>query len=113
MSDKIVLLASGTLTATATTVLYTNVSGEEATVMQIDIQNNTGTPITGAGVVMSIGADAIGTRIFHAGTQLGANEKKPSYYSPGHPLTGTQEIRGSTVTTTTVTFAIWGTRRLV
>lgn len=111
MSDKLVLIASGTLTGTPGTVLFTNTAGEEVVVMQIDIQNNTGVAVTD--VRMSKGADAAGTRIYHAGSTLAPNEPKQKFYSPGDPLTGTNAIQGSCGTNGAVTFAIWGTRRLV
>lgn len=110
MSDKLVLIASGTL-ATGDNLLFTNVTGDEVAVMQIDLNNGSGSPVTG--INMSNGADSAATRIFHNGTVLAANADRQKFYSPGHPLTGTNTIRGGAGTGAVVTYAIWGTRRYV
>lgn len=69
MPDVVKRLGLAAIGTTATTV-YTVPAATTTTIRHLRIVNSTAAAVT---VVMSIGLDAIGTRIIGTGTQVGAN----------------------------------------
>lgn len=108
MADKIIALVGPAAMATSATTVYTNVAGDEGLLRHARFVNTSGSTQT---VNLSVGADSAATRLV-SGKQIPANDFLDVYFSPGVPLTGTTTLQAF-ASATSVTIALYGTRRYV